>query len=84
MHAEVFRWLSSPFRLWRTILLVFGAGLVVARLSGDGLAILCTTIACAFLLSGFERREWIEMPLDRQMGDVLARLSLAFIAALVV
>jgi len=84
MHAEVFRWLSSPIRLWRTILLVFGAALIVAKLSGDGLAVLCTTTACAFLLIGFERREWIEMPLDRQAGDLLARLSLAFVAALVV
>lgn len=84
MHAEVFRWLSSPLRLWRTILLVFLAGFCVSKLSGDGFAVLCVTFACAFVLTGFERREWIEMPLERRMGDVLVRLSLAFVAAFVV
>ncbi|HMN43013.1 MAG TPA: hypothetical protein PKE27_00430 [Povalibacter sp.] len=76
--------MSAPFRLWRTIVLVFIAGFAVAKVSGDGVAILCTTIACAFLLSGFERREWIEMPLDRQMGDVLSRVCLALFVTFVV
>ena len=84
MHAEVVRWLSSPFRLWRTIALVFVAGSMVAKVSGDGIAILCATTACAFVLTSFERREWIVMPADRQMGDVLARIALALFATWIV
>ena len=84
MHAEIFRWLSAPLRLWRTIALVLVAGLAVAKASGDGFAVLCTTIACAFVLGSFERREWIEMPLDRRMGDALSRICLALAVALLV
>lgn len=80
MHAETLRWIVSPLRLWRTILLMFGAGFAVATFSGDPFAVLCTTGACAFAFSGFERREWIEMSTHLHAGDILARISLVFIA----
>lgn len=80
MHAETLRWTFSPLRLWRTILLMFGVGFAIASFSGDPFAVLCTTSACAFAFSGFERREWIEMPAHLQAGDILARISLVFIA----
>jgi hypothetical protein len=83
MHVELLRSLSAPLRLWRTTLLMILAGYAVARLSGDALAVLCTTIACAFVFSAFERREWITMPAHVRLGDVVARISLAFIAAFV-
>ncbi len=83
MHADVVRWFLSPLRLWRTILLMSGVGLVTARLSGDAIVVLCATGLCAFAFSGFERREWIEMPAHVLAGDVLVRISLVFTAALV-
>ncbi len=83
MHTEILRWLLSPLRLWRTILLISGAGFAVAALSGDSFVVLCTTSACAFAFSTFERREWIVMPADMQAGDVLMRISLAFLATVV-
>jgi len=80
MQAEILRWVLSPLRLWRTIFLMFGVGFAIASFSGDPFAVLCTTSACAFAFSGFERREWIEMPTHLQAGDILARISLVFIA----
>lgn len=83
MHAEILRWFLSPLRLWRTILLMFGVGFAVASLSGDLFAVFCATSACAFVFSGFEHREWIVMPAHVQAGDVLARISLVFLATLI-
>lgn len=80
MQAEILRWVFSPLRLWRTILLVLGVGFATARFSGDPVAVLCATGACAFVFSGLERREWIEMSIHLQAGDILARISLVFIA----
>jgi hypothetical protein len=81
MHVELLRSLPSPLRLWRTTLLMILAGYSVAWLSGDALAVLCATLGCAFVFSAFERREWITMPAHVRLGDVVARISLAFVAA---
>ena len=79
MHAEILRWVFSPLRLWRTILLMFGVGSALASFSDDPFAILCTTSVCAFAFTAVERREWIEMPTHLRAGDILARISLVLI-----
>ncbi|MFL6548676.1 MAG: hypothetical protein ACJ8OJ_08255 [Povalibacter sp.] len=83
MHVELLRSLLSPLRLWRTILLVTAVGFAVATFSGDALAVFCSTLACAFVFSTFERREWIVMPAQVEAGDLAVRISLAVIATLV-
>lgn len=84
MHNEILRWFLSPLRLWRTIFLMSGVGFAVAGISGgDPVAVLCTTSACAFAFSGFERRHWIVMPIHSQAGDILARISLIFIVTFI-
>jgi hypothetical protein len=84
MHAEFLRSLLAPLRLWRTILLMIVMDWTVARLSHDAFAVLCSSIACAFVFSAFERREWIVMPAHIYAGDIAARVSLASVVTLAV
>jgi hypothetical protein len=84
MHAELLRSLLSPLRLWRTIFLMIAMDSTVARFSQDAFAVLCSSVACAFVFSAFERREWIVMPAHVYAGDIAARISLAFAVTLFV
>ena len=77
MHAELRRSLVAPFTLWRTMLLVFVAGLFVARISQDATAVLLISMACAFVLSGFERRRWIVMSMQTHAADFAGRIIIA-------
>jgi hypothetical protein len=77
MLTELQRSLMAPLLLWRTMLLVFVVGSLVARLSGDATAVLLIAMACAFLLRNFERRRWIEMTVETHAGDIVARIFIA-------
>jgi hypothetical protein len=80
MHVEIIRSLLSPLRLWRTMLLMLAVGSAIVTISPDAIAVLCSTSACAFVFSRFERREWIHMPVDAYAADVVTRFSAAFLA----
>ena len=78
------RSLLSPLWLWRTMLLVFIVGSLIARLSGDATAVLLISLACAFVPRKFERRRWIEMPMETQAADLMARIFIALFIALII
>ena len=73
------RMFSQTLHYWRTILLVFTAGLSVALLSKDGLAVLLVTLVSAFAFSGYERRRWIIVPANVYATDIFVRVSIALL-----
>lgn len=77
MQREVRRSLFAPLHYWRTITLVLVVGLAMSLIFRDALVVLFTTLASAFVFSGYERRHWIVMPTQLQAGDCIVRLSLA-------
>lgn len=82
MHSELRRSLLAPVFYWRTVLLVMIVGLMVTTLIRDMVAVLLSSVACAFVFSSYERRRWVVMPTELQAGDVVARLAIAFVATL--
>ena len=79
MQAELRSLLVAPFTLWRTMLLVFVTGLLVARISQDATAVLLISMACAFVLSGFERRRWIVISMQTHAADFAGRVIIALL-----
>jgi uncharacterized membrane-anchored protein len=70
--------LFSPLQYWRTILLVLTVGFLIATLFRDAIAVLLSTLVCAFVFSAYERRRWIVMPSELQAADIALRVALAF------
>ena len=71
--------LVAPIAYWRTLLLVPSVGLLVDTVSQDRLAVLLSTLACAFIFRRYERRRWIHTPAEWLNGDVIFRLGLVFV-----
>ncbi|MBB6096041.1 hypothetical protein HNQ60_004932 [Povalibacter uvarum] len=71
--------LVAPAAYWRTLLLVPSVGLLVDTVFQDRLAVLLSTLACAFIFRGYERRRWIHAPAEFLSGDVILRLGLVFV-----
>jgi len=83
MDSSLTRWLKAPLSVWRTVMLTLVVGAVVAALSRSTLAVMCATVACAFVLSAYEHRYWLQVPRHRQVRDVALRLGLALSATYV-
>lgn len=80
MESSLSRWLLAPLYAWRSMMLTFVMGTLVAVMSRSAIAVMCATIACAFVLSAYERRYWLVVPRHRQLRDVALRLGLALSA----
>jgi len=78
MQIELSRTLFAPLHYWRTVLLVPIVGLSIAILFRDATAVLFSTLACAFVFSGYERRRWIVVPPQVRVVAMVLRLSFAF------
>jgi hypothetical protein len=83
MDSSLSRWLKAPFSVWRTVMLTFVIGALVAVVSRSAIAVMCATLACAFVFSAYERRYWLRMPRHHQMRDVALRFGLALTATYV-
>ena len=77
MQSSLSRTLSAPLHWWRTVSITFIVGACVAALSRSAIAVLCVTLACAFVFSAHERRYWLVVPPHRLMRDVAMRCGLA-------
>ena len=71
--------LIAPIAYWRTLLLVPAVGLFIDTVFHDRLAVLLSTLACAFIFRSYERRRWIHAPAELLSGDVILRLGLVFV-----
>ena len=68
-----------PLYYWRTILLTSSVALAVAAIFHDALAVMLSTLACAFVFMEYERRRWISVSVHFQMGDILFRVGLVLL-----
>lgn len=78
MQTVLRRSMVVPLHYWRTVLLVLCAGFTVSAALHDATAVLLSTIACAFVFGGYERRRWIIVPTELIATDVFVRIALAF------
>ena len=69
--------LLVPVFYWRTILLLLCAGLLIAEVFRDQLAVMLSALACVFFFRRYECRRWVSVSTHFQMGDILFRLTLA-------
>ena len=83
MDVSLSRSLKAPLSVWRTVMLTFVVGALVAAASHSAIAVMCATLACAFVFSAYERRYWVRMPRHRQVRDVALRFGLALTATYV-
>jgi len=83
MDSSLSRSLKAPLTVWRTVLLTFVVGSLVAIASRSAIAVMCATLACAFVFSAYERRYWMRVPRHQQMRDIALRLGLALTATYV-
>ena len=74
------RSLFAPLQYWRTMGLVLIVAFAVTSVFRDVLAVLLSTLACAFVFRPYEQRRWIAIFMEASVGYIVLRLILAFAA----
>ena len=81
MQSVLRRSLFAPLHYWRTLALVLIVALAVTRIFQDVIAVLLSSVACAFVFRHHENRRWLVMSTEGLIGDIALRLLVAFTTA---